>query len=363
MTGDGRSLRSAALTRRGVVTLLLALAALAGGSLAGSNALVLAGGLSSGALAAAYLLGRANVGGLEASRRFPEAIFAGTAFPVEIEIRNRKPILPACLVFVRDRVEGTGVPRLPSFFFSALAYVPPAGRADVRCEGMLFRRGRKRFTGVEVSSAFPLGLFVHRRRLPLDATVVVYPRIDPVSPSLLPDARPFEALVIPVRVATGDEEFAGLREFRPGDNPKWIHWKSVGKIGGRLLVRELERPVIQHVEIVLEATVGADAASSASLERAIRVSASLARELAARGYSVRFEIRDGATEVIEVRPGDASLFALFEALALLEPERSDVVTGPIDEAPGGWWATAPRMVVRAADLRSDVPLEEALRWK
>src|SRR5207247_6263942 len=72
-----------------------------------------------------------------------------------------------------------------------------------------------------------------------------------------------------------------LREYRFGDDPRLIHWRSSAK-SPSLMVRELEADSALDTRLVLEGTGASD---SARLERALAEAASLAVHLLRRGRS------------------------------------------------------------------------------
>ena len=47
-------------------------------------------------------------------------------------------------------------------------------------------------------------------------------------------------------------DFYGIRSYRPGDSPRWIHWRTTARVG-QPMVREFEEPPQQHLTVILEA--------------------------------------------------------------------------------------------------------------
>jgi uncharacterized protein (DUF58 family) len=96
------------------------------------------------------------------------------------------------------------------------------------------RRGLVELPGLRLSTCAPLGLMRAWAWVHLDASPVVYPR---PAPSAQP-ARRREAQdpgAGPLRA--GDDDFAGLRDYRTGDSPRRIAWRSYARTGS-LLVRD-----------------------------------------------------------------------------------------------------------------------------
>ena len=95
-------------------------------------------------------------------------------------------------------------------------------------------RGWMQTPRLAVSTTFPLGLLRAWAWINLDTTALVYPKPADNSPplDLLSGAQEAGG-----QQQSGDDEFSGLREFRPGDSPRRVAWKSVARLG-ILLVKE-----------------------------------------------------------------------------------------------------------------------------
>jgi len=98
------------------------------------------------------------------------------------------------------------------------------------------RRGRLRCGRLEIFTRYPVGLFHAWSYLDFGLTAIVYPR-----PDLEAGLPPQQSVGgddegIPVR---GDEEFAMLRAYNPGDSPKLIAWKALAR-SDDLLTKEFQ---------------------------------------------------------------------------------------------------------------------------
>jgi uncharacterized protein (DUF58 family) len=120
--------------------------------------------------------------------------------------------------------------------------IPEAGsvRADLAVE--LQRRGRLTIRRIKLSTAFPFGLFRAWSYLHIDVSLLAWP---------VPRGRleaPAEATSggdSPVVHRAGDEEWAGLREFRTGDSPRQVAWAAFAR-GRGLLVKTYQSPATHH---------------------------------------------------------------------------------------------------------------------
>ena len=89
------------------------------------------------------------------------------------------------------------------------------------------------------------GMFRSRRRSPDAEVALVLPRFAALDRR--PQTRELEASVAAPRAGSGTELF-GVREYRPGDSLRRIHWRSSAR-HGELVVREYEPPGVQTLGI------------------------------------------------------------------------------------------------------------------
>ena len=109
-------------------------------------------------------------------------------------------------------------------------------RRDDRLAGIRTGASRGVYTSGEcaISSGAPFGVSVARRRMKIATQILVYPRIHDVA---LPDDDGAGGFGVR-RTLRG--EAAGVRDYRPGDPPRHVHWRASARTDGELLVREFE---------------------------------------------------------------------------------------------------------------------------
>ncbi len=127
---------------------------------------------------------------------------------------------------------------------AATGLVPTSGWFERRTLGPL-GRGAIVASNWVLESSDPLGFFRFRRKGANGEIGLVLPRF--TSLSSVPQARELEASVSAPRAGSGMELF-GVREYRPGDPLRRIHWRSSARLG-ELVVREYEPPGVQTVGI------------------------------------------------------------------------------------------------------------------
>lgn len=148
------------------------------------------------------------------------------------------------------------------------------------------RRGVFLLGPLEAERTDLLGLA--RRRIEIGATdeVVVAPRTVAIA---VPIAGYGDFGLRPSAVPSGVGDFAGLRAYRPGDEPRTIHWAASARTGG-LKVREYITEDVRRCTIVLDtSSVGATATGGVDdrLELVVSIAASLVAAATAAGLMTR----------------------------------------------------------------------------
>jgi uncharacterized protein (DUF58 family) len=151
-----------------------------------------------------------------------EAVFAGDPLLVRVRLLN-DATEPRAEVFL-DWAGGAGI----------AGGLGPLQSRTVTMPLATFRRGPLPLPALRVATRAPLGLMRAWAWVHLDSLPIVYPRPAPAgAPSTSPDT-----LDAPDGLdQRGDDDFAGLRSYQPGDSPRHIAWKSYARTG-QLLVRE-----------------------------------------------------------------------------------------------------------------------------
>ena len=150
----------------------------------------------------------------------------------------------------------------------------PGHELTVSVDAVARRRGHVRFRGLTLTRQDPLGLVRALRRVALPDTLLVLPRRYPMPVLALPGVRRYQPGGIALASSVGDsEEFVSLREYRPGDALKRIHWRSSARVG-RAVVREHQDEFFVRHALVLDTF--APVAAEERFEEAVSVAASFA---------------------------------------------------------------------------------------
>ncbi len=269
----------------------------------GNNLLYLLLGAMLGVIALSGWLSEQAIRGLEIRRLAPRGVTVGRPVRVTYHVINTKRWLPTLATYL---IEG-GL--LGTAFIMRLV---AGGSVTVRSENVFVRRGVYPLVHLTVSTSFPFGLFTKERDVPLPGELVIWPRTDrPVSLPTAPGSGSlphFSEGSGGVLGARG--EYRGLRDYRPGDDPRDIHWRTTARTG-KPVIREYDQDASETVWICLDSRDEPGDPAEAAIETAA--------SLAARAYHAgrRFALATCAGH-LEPGTGSAQMERVLDALARLE---------------------------------------------
>jgi uncharacterized protein (DUF58 family) len=168
-------------------------------------------------------------------RRFSsQRLFYGEETELAIEIVNAKPLplawlravdeLPAAFELYATKLERSHLPgreRLVNLM-SLRWYERVTRRYRLRA----VRRGVWRIGPVELTSGDIFGFGLRHQRLEDTDTLLVYPKLVPLTVLGLPALRPFGDLHTQRRLIEDPLRLAGARDYTSGDSFRHIHWKA-----------------------------------------------------------------------------------------------------------------------------------------
>jgi uncharacterized protein (DUF58 family) len=182
------------------------------------------------------------------------------------------------------------------------------------------RRGVIPLKDLRVLLPDPLGLFQRRRRISSrPATLTVLPHRYRLPAIDIPGAPRFQIGGETTSQTVGaSDEFIGLRDYRPGDPLRLIHWRSWARTG-RPIVRELEDTFFPRHGLVLDTfpPPGHDFA----FEEAVSVAASFASTVDGSECLLDLMFVRGKAHRFTAGRGIARAEKMLEVLAGVEPDR------------------------------------------
>jgi uncharacterized protein (DUF58 family) len=155
---------------------------------------------------------------------------------------------------------------------AALPDLPPAGDCSVTLRLTPSKRGMLRLENLAVVRTDPLGLLRSFWRHREAGSVLILPKRYPAPSLALAGGRRYQQGGVALSSSVGESpEFVSLRDYRPGDPPRRIHWKSQARTG-RLIVKEYQEEYFVRHALVLDTF----AAPGPVFEEAVSVAASFA---------------------------------------------------------------------------------------
>ncbi|MCC7362514.1 MAG: DUF58 domain-containing protein [Anaerolineales bacterium] len=213
------------------------------------------------------------------------------------------------------------------------------------------RRGWFPFGPVRLASRAPFGFWAAQRLAPVEGPegVLIFPETRPLTRLDLFDRAPAVEASL-ARAGVGGE-FLGVREYRPGDPPRHVHWRTTAR-AGRLVVREFAEEQQPALTLALDLSAAArlGGEDDNTLELGIKLAASLARHAHERGLPVTLLTNNPAWPA---PAGPVSEWALLNYLARVEAGGSESLGDALLRVSAGTFVAA---VLPAPDPDTLAPL-------
>lgn len=298
------------MTKRGAGFVLFGLLLLLAAFNTGENLFYLVTAALFSFVLVAWWKTRCSVEGLSFKRTVPQATHRNETFAYSLHLQN--PHRRKTLRDIHLQSEAFDRP----YFIESL---PATASLKVKLYATMTKRGAQILPALRISSTFPFDLFEQHRMLDDQQTILVYPRIYPLSQRMLKELD--DNGQVPKTTFNQDgTEFYSLREYIPGDDIRHISWKISARIG-QLIIRELEPSITRMVVLVLDTRgLPTTEEEEEQFEHVIDLAASLAVFLIDNHFSVGLQLPDS---YVALSKGRTQSTRLLEALTLLEPLAKD----------------------------------------
>jgi len=203
-------------TRFGIFYILFALAVGAAAINTGNNLLYLILGILLGFIVVSGILSDSGLWGLTSEWTAAETCYAGE--PVRMDCLLRKHRYPGVLVDISTRWENAD----PVHHW--VPWISGRSAESFRIIVHPQRRGWLRLREVRYASRYPFGLFEKFHTITFDKEWLVYPRIQRRDVDRLGGEDHRNSHRLAERQGAGSVPFI-LRDFKPGDSARRIHWK------------------------------------------------------------------------------------------------------------------------------------------
>lgn len=120
-------------------------------------------------------------------------------------------------------------------------------------------RGYYQFPPVQMTAADPFGLLPQRHEVMEPSQLFVMPPILKLKPIVIRTRKTrVYSGVVPARVGGSGIEFFGLRDYQPGDSPRWINWRASARHEENIYSNEFQQERVADVGIILDGRVRAN---------------------------------------------------------------------------------------------------------
>jgi len=284
-TKPGR--RRVSLSREGLCYVLVLCFVFLGALIRDINLLMLLFGLLAGMLLYSFWYVRFALRRIRVERHLPERMVCGKPCGVSVLAFNPRRWLALWSVAIEDRVVAAGpLENGPVGRAGLLAWhIRPQHQQRLAYTFCPPTRGRFTFGPLTAVTRFPLGLVRGSRQLTGEQSVLVWPAMGHLGPR----ARRW--------IGHGDRstsqsnasragrlgEFHSLRDWRPGDSPRWVHWRTTARVGA-LMVLQFEQHRDPEFALLLDLWQprAPSAVDRAAVEAAVSLAATLLTELCRR---------------------------------------------------------------------------------
>jgi len=260
------------------------------------------------------------IGNIEIHRYISNAAIEDDILNVKLDVKNRG-FMPKYYLLLEDLFSaGFGGEKRQRLL---LEKIKDKQKISITYKGKCFKRGLYRIGPLTVFFCDLLGIFFKSKRYKLYSQLIVYPKMFKIYhfPPLVKGN--ISSVGIGTRRVSSDAfEFFGIREYRPGDPIKRIHWRSTARLG-TLVVKEYERYGACNVTIFLDLMKSNNIGSGkeTTLEYAIKVAASCAKFLIDRGgVLVQLMAHGIGPAIYPFNKGEFHLAEILKFLATAEAE-------------------------------------------
>jgi len=356
-------------TREGLIYSLIWVGLLAAGLHQQMNLILMVAGLAAGPLVASVFASAAMLRKLTVTRRIPAYVFSGEPLSLDYSLENSRRWMAALALSVEDdlspvdRVVSGSSTLTPRVFFPR---VPAQNKARVRWQGASPQRGKYRFRMLDLMTRSPFGLFERRVTVLESALLTVYPRVGHLSRRWQLFQRQASETHRGLKHdrSTQQQEYHGLRDYRPGDSPRWIHWRTSARLG-QPMVKEFEQQSDQDLAILLDPWLPRTKVTTEqreALERMIQFAATVCLETCR--HQGRRLLLGWTGPTPGVRQGPASvklLHELLEQLAVLRPTSEGALSTLFDALPPATLREAVLVVVSTRPVNLQEEAERSSR--
>jgi uncharacterized protein (DUF58 family) len=208
----------------------------------------------------------------------------GRAISVHYHIENLKRFWPSLSVTVAELDGVEAFTKQPQAY---MLHAAAAMTAIVPTELLPKRRGLHYLDRHQIITSFPFGFIKRAIERSQKDSLLIYPAIAPVDQKVIQMCRSAETSGAHMRPRQGGtDEFYGVKEYRAGENPRWIYWRRSARTGS-LVLKEMTHVSPPRMLLLVDTYMHQRSLEAHStIEQVIAMAASLANEALEQGLPV-----------------------------------------------------------------------------
>ncbi|MGE3316358.1 MAG: DUF58 domain-containing protein [Planctomycetaceae bacterium] len=329
-----RTRHTVMLPRQGITCLVIMAVLFIGSMIGRSNMLMLVFAMMAGPFVVNGWIIFSMLKKLSVDRRVPTRTMAGEPAVIELGITNGKRWISNWLMSISDTIENSRERLNTGVLFTR---VPPKARSTGHYHVRLMQRGKYEFGPLHVTTRFPLGLVERGLLFDKRDQIVVYPRLGRLSSSWKRDHLLAADLVQQRQPRRGafDDEFHRIREYRWGDNPRAIHWRTSAR-HNQLMVRQYRQSRDHDLMVILDLFCSRRPTTEERerVELAVSLAATICVEHMRESRDSRLCVLSAGNGVDRFEGESAAAFrdSLLDLLAVVESSPAPPIEKVLDEA-------------------------------
>jgi uncharacterized protein (DUF58 family) len=221
---------------------------------------------------------------LSVRRILPEHGMVGRELSIQYELQNRKKFWPSLSVMVAELDGVDGFMTQPMAY---LLHVPAKTSTTISAPIIPKRRGLHQLDRHQALTSFPFGFIRRAVLLGNNDSLLIYPALAEVDQRVIQMCQSAETTGSTMRPRRGGaDEFYGVKEFRAGENPRWIYWRRSARTG-TLVSKEMTHVSPPRFMLLVDTHIAERTVQAhAAVERVIAMAASLVSEMLRQGMPV-----------------------------------------------------------------------------
>ena len=235
------------MTGSSVVLSIIMIIASGIGLVSGNGVALVIFGFLAGILLVDLVLSKINFAKIELSRNLPDTVWQNDQFLFEYHIKNNKKHIYSTGIQIYE----SDSPDANKYEFGLFTVaIPPKSDRPAGRWVWAENRGLLCLDTFTAESKFPFGMTRKFKNMSSPHVITIWPAKGKLKYNPLVHGAHLYSNS-PSKSKGGDDEFYALREYRQGDDLRWVHWrKSANR--GKLVIKEMSQPNPNIIMLLLD---------------------------------------------------------------------------------------------------------------